>query len=212
VSAALRHAAPRAALLVATQELLFARPAGGMSVRDIAARARVTPDVFHTHFDSVEHICDEVCGLFAAEHARLLEACTAGVDDPAAIVALRTRQTLRFVRPDAGFGRLVFDAGLPVDSVVRAMREQLEADILRGIETGVFAPVERELVFGMVVGSILGVALDLHRGAVEANAIERATAQLLRGLGVSAERAEALAFAPHPFVRPPALPLRPLEG
>ncbi|MFV8753155.1 TetR/AcrR family transcriptional regulator [Nannocystaceae bacterium ST9] len=198
----------RSALLVAAQELLLERSAGSLSIRDVTARAGVVHGTFYNYFASIEALLDGVGLLFFAEHARIVDALIEGIDDPAEVFALTTRQTLRFVTASPDYGRLAFDAGLPVDRFLLGLRVRLRRDVVRGVERGSFELDEVELAVGMITGSLLGVALDIHRGVLPAAAIEQATARLLRTLGVPNDRARSIAERAHEFAEPPALPLR----
>lgn len=199
----------RASLLVATQALLLERSAGSLSIADVAREAGVVQGTFYNYFASIEVLLDALGLLFFAEHGALLDRLNAGIDDPAELVARSTRQTLRFMTASPGYGRLLFDAGLPVDRFLVGLRLRLRGDVLRGVERGSFVLDEVELAIGMASGALLGVALDLHRGVLPVTAIEPATQRLLRMLGVSARRATSIAARPLELLDPPPLPLQP---
>lgn len=204
----------RASLLVATQQLLLERSAASLSIRDVVTQAGVVQGTFYNYFPSIEALLDAIALLFFAEHGALLDRLNQGSEDAAEIVARSTRQTLRFVTASPDYGRLLFDAGLPVDRFLLGLRLRLEHDVRRGIAAGSFAldAATLGLAIGMASGALLGVALDLHRKLLAVEAIEPATRELLRMLGVPTRRAAALAQRPLEFLPPPALPLDPLAA
>jgi hypothetical protein len=119
-----------------------------------------------------------------------------------------TRQTLRFVALQPGLGRLMFDVGLPVDSLSPELRLQLKLDLEAGARRGLFRTTDPDLTVSLVAGAISGLALDLHRGVLKASAIDAATARLLGILGLEPDAAGRLASEPVDFPPPPKIPLR----
>lgn len=204
----------RAALLVATQELLLERSAASLSIRDVVTQAGVVQGTFYNYFPSIEALLDALGLLFFAEHGALLDRLNRDCEDLAEVVARSTRQTLRFVTDSPAYGRILFDVGLPVDRFLVGLRMRLVHDVRRGIAAGSFALDEAqvELAIGMATGALLGVALDLHRKLLPVDAIEPATRELLRMLGVPTRRAAALAMRPLEHLPPPPLPLDPLAA
>lgn len=198
-------------LLVAAQALLLEQSAGSLGVRQIAARAGLVHASFYTHYPSVEALISDLADLVLAAHASRVGALRAGAPTLADAFAQATRQTLRFITLSPDYGRLFFDAGLPVDRFAAGLRATMAGDVMAGMAGGEFRVVDAELSIAMVSGAILGVALDLHRGRITGAAIETATEMLLRHLGVAPAEARRAAQAPMAFVPPPPLPLRWLD-
>ena len=201
----------RDALLVALQELLL-DPDATVSVPQLVGRCGVAQGTFYNYFDSLPDAIDAVGALILAEHARVLAAVIAGAADQAEVVARSARQTLMLLahRPDVG--RLLFDSGLPADRFGGGVRAHLRADLQRGIDAGVFAVVDLEVVCTVYAGVILGACLDIYRGRLPATAIPAVTEYLLRVLGVSKPKAQRLANARQKFVQWRPLPLSTIEG
>ena len=173
----------------------------------VATHAGVAQGTFYNHFDSLESALDGVGLLLFAEHARLIDAITTDTDDPAAVFALSTRQTLRITSDHPGYGQLLFDSGLPVDRFLGGLRHRLARDISTGVAQGRFRVDNSPLTVSLVTGGILGLALDLHRGTVSVDAIDHATAALLVFLGIPRTRATRVASSPVDFLDPAPLPL-----
>jgi AcrR family transcriptional regulator len=203
-----KRARTRDQLLVAAQALLVEQNAGALGIRQIALKAGLVHGSFYNYYPDIPALIEDLSGLLFASHAALVAGLRSGADDLPATFARVTRQTLRLIVDGDGYGRLLFDAGLPVDRFVSGLRAAMGADIAAGVRRGVFVADDLDVAISLVAGGILGVAVDLHRGALPASAIEPVTARLLETLGLSAAEARRLAFADIPFIAPPPLPLR----
>jgi AcrR family transcriptional regulator len=197
----------RSALLVAVQQALLESPAPSLSVPRVIALAGVSQGTFYNYFDSLESAVDAVGLLLLVEHARVVDDVTGGIDDPAVLFSHSTRVTLSLAASGGGYGRLLFDSGLPVDRFLAGMRARMGLDVAAGLERGRFRIDEPEVVLAMASGSILGVALDLHRGSLPSAAIEQTAERLLRDLGLSARTAARVAHLPLVIPEPHPLPL-----
>lgn len=210
-----KKARTRDSLLAALQELLLdseacaTRPV--ISVPQVVARCGVAQGTFYNYFDSLPEAIDAVGALLLAEHARVLELLTADAADDAEVVARSARQTLLLLahRPDVG--RLLFDSGLPADRISAGLRAHLHADLQRGIDSGVFAVSDFQVVCTVYAGIILGASLDLYRGRLTADAIPNVVEHLLCVLGVGKPEARRLVSAPQEFVQWRRLPLSTIE-
>jgi AcrR family transcriptional regulator len=195
-------------LLVATQQLLSERSAGSLGIRDVSQKAGVSHPTFYNYFDSIEALLDNLTLLFAFTHAMHMEQVTRGRTHIGEIFSISTRQTLRFMAESPAYGHYLFDAGMRIDHFIGGMRAQLCDDLIRGMDTGVFAIRDLNLTLAQVTGALLGVSLAVYRNELDAHAIEPATANLLVMLGVAPEQAEQLARVDAPFCAPPPLPLQ----
>lgn len=206
-----KRARTRDQLLAAAQTLLLEHSAGSLGVRQIAAGAGLVHASFYNHYDSIDALIADLSDLILVAHGTRVGALRTGAATLTEAFARATRQTLRFVTLSPDYGRLLFDAGLPVDRFVSGLRATMAGDVMAGMANGEFRVADAELTVSMLSGAIMGVALDLHRGRLPEAAIEAATESLLRQLGVDPAEAARAAHAPMLFVPPPALPLRWLE-
>lgn len=204
-----RKARTRAALLASLQDLLLDPQPTPVSVPQVVSRCGVSQGTFYNYFDSLPAAIDAIGALLLAEHTRVLEAVTAGAGGPADVVARSARQTLMLLafRPDVG--RLLFDSGLPADRFLGGVRAHLHGDLRRGIDAGVFAVADFEVVGTVYAGIIMGASLDIHRGRLPIDAVPAVVEYLLGLLGVAATEARRLARAPQEFVHWRPLPLVP---
>jgi len=163
---------------------------------------------FYNYYDSVESLLDDLANLVFVSHAAVVMRVRENVIDPVAVFAKATRQTLRLVTSSPGYGRLMFDVGLPVGPFHSGLRALIQPDVTAGVAMGVFNADDIDIASSVIAGALLGVSLDLHRRVLPAAAIEPATATMLEGLGVAADVARRAAVAETIFLAPPVLPLR----
>lgn len=206
-----RRARTRDQLLVAAQALLATHTAGAIGMRQISLAAELPPGSFHNHYSSVEALIEDLARLIFTSQTILVEQLRHVFEGPAETFSAITRQTLRMVTDGPGYGRLLFDAGLPLDWFMSGMRQTLKADVTAAGQWGVFKIDDIDITVSLIVGAIAGAALDLHRGELEKTAIEPLTARLLGFLGVGEADAWRLAHAEATFMPPPPLPLRWLD-
>lgn len=199
----------RAALLVALQDLLLDPKVARVSVDQVVERAGVAHGTFYNYFDSVDEALEAVGELLLAEQFRTVLRAIDGATDAAEVVARSDLQTLMLFafRPDVG--RIIFDAGEPIDRLilVRHAREQLLANLKWGVRTGVFSPGDVQTACSIHIGAIVGACLDIHRGRLSVDSAPEVAARLLRDLGVSARRSRRLVSVPQEFQPWPPLPL-----
>lgn len=202
----------RVALLAALQELLLDPAESAISVPQVVSRCGVAQGTFYNYFESLPDAIDAVGALLLAEHARVLEAVTAGSADQAEVVSRSARQTFMLMarRPDVG--RLLFDSGLPADRFGDGVRAHLHRDLRRGVDAGVFTVADFEVVCTVCAGVLLGACLDLYRGRLPVDAAPAITGHLLGLLGVSSRTARRLISAPQEFLPWRPLPLTPLDA
>jgi AcrR family transcriptional regulator len=203
-----KRARTRDQLLVAAQELLFEQNAASLGIRQIATQAGLVHGSFYNYYPGVEALMADLADLFFLSHALAVAQLRNGARDPAALFARVTRQTLRFIPASPALGRMLFDAGLPVDRFVSGLRAAMRADIVEGVARRVFRIDDIDLTVSMIAGSVLGLSLDLHRGVLKPTSIDAATVRLLEMLGLTRADARAASVAELAFLPPPALPLR----
>lgn len=195
-------------LLVSAQSLLMSDGAGALGLRQITTHAGMVHATFYNYYPDVAALIGDLGELLGATHAAAMAMPGNDHDDPAARFARITRQTLRIVAEQPGFGRLMFDIGLPSNRLGAELRLRLKMDIEEGVAGGLFNVPDVDLATSIVAGAITGLALDLHRGALGLNKIDTATAQLLTYLGLEPAEAKRLAHAAIDGPPPLELPMR----
>jgi AcrR family transcriptional regulator len=194
-------------ILIAAQELLMESSASSLGIRQVAERADLVHASFYNYYADIEALLDGLAQLLLATHALTVAPAREGVDDHVSLFAVTTRQTLRLIQDSPRFARLLFDSGIPVDRLLRALHEPLRADIRAGVKAGAFSVQNPDLAVTMIAGAMMGMAVDLYRRRARAHAIDEMTFQLLRLLGVSPARARTAATSPLAHIAPPPIPL-----
>jgi AcrR family transcriptional regulator len=192
-------------LLVSAQSLLMSEGTAALGLRQITTHAGMVHASFYNYYPDVAALIGDLGELLGATHAAAMAMTGDDHDNPAVRFARITRQTLRIVAEQQGFGRLMFDIGLPTDRLAAELRLRLKMDIEEGVTAGLFTVADADLATAIVAGAITGLALDLHRGVLCSAKIDTATTQLLTYLGLDAAEAERLAHAA--FDPPPTLEL-----
>ena len=192
-------------LLVSAQSLLMSEGAAALGLRQITTHAGMVHASFYNYYPDVAALIGDLGELLGATHAAAMAMTGDDHDNPAVRFTRITRQTLRIVTEQQGFGRLMFDIGLPSDRLAAELRLRLKMDIEEGVTAGLFTVADVDLATAIVAGAITGLALDLHRGVLCSAKIDTATTQLLTYLGLDAAEAERLAHAA--FDPPPTLEL-----
>lgn len=195
-------------LLVAAQSLLMTYTGAALSIRQITDHAGVVHATFYNYYHDVAALIADLGELVGASHAAAVAGFNSDLTDPALRFARITRQTLRMAASEPGFGRLIFDVGLPADILVSELRLRLKLGLAEGLELGCFSFADLDLTASLVSGAISGLALDLHRRHLPITAIEPATASLLEILGLDPAYAALLSNEPVSFPPAPPLPMR----
>ena len=182
--------------------------AAALGIRQITNNAGVVHATFYNYYQDIAALIDDLGELLGASHAATMAGLNPDLADPAVRFARITRQTLRMVATEPSLGRLIYDVGLPGDSLVAELRLRLALDLAEGQQLGRFAFADLDLTTSMMSGAISGLALDLHRGTLAITAIEPATIRLLEWLGLDPAAAAELGHEAVAFGPATALPLR----
>lgn len=190
-----RRARTRSALLRAGAALFATRPVDAVSIDEIVAAADVAKGSFYNHFEDKEALARAIAEEVRGGVEALAAEVNAGVPDPAERVA---RALCGFVRQAAeqpvavrAMVRLFQGAAVPDAPMNRGVR----ADIKAGLAAGRFDGVALETGVLMAVGVVqmaVSRALEGKSGKPAALAADLAFG-LLRGLGLKADEAKAIA-------------------
>jgi|GEM_PF-361471 len=202
----------RDGLLIAAQEILLDRDSPPLSIRTLAARAGVVQGTFYNYFKTIDDVLDSIAVLLATEHQRMVNAMGARqlvVDER---VALITRMSFRLFEQATGFGRILFDSGLPIDRFVAGLRLRMVGDLQEGVREGRFRFADLAVARTLYAGAMFGAALDIHRRVLLPESIPATAEHMLLILGVEPARARELANKPATFPDMMPLPLSHLRG
>jgi AcrR family transcriptional regulator len=189
----------RSALIKAAQRLI-AEGKLNVPVLEITQAADVGMGSFYNHFRSKEELFEAAVADVLDAHGALLDRLTAAIDDPAETFATSFRLTGRLFRQRPQESEILLVNGLALLRSNRGLAPRAQRDISAAIEAGRFLIDDAELALAMAGGALLGLGAllreDLERdGAVAA---DRATENVLRLFGLSAQEAHAICRRPLP--------------
>ncbi len=196
-----RRARTRAALIGAAQRLI-AEDRTTVSVLEITQLADVGLGSFYNHFESKDELFQAAIDEVMEQHGELMDAVTAGIDDPAEVFARAFRLTGRLYRAVPGASQVLVRHGTAMILSDRGLAPRALRDIKAGQEAGRFTIGDPELALVAAGGAILALGQLLHdqpdRDA-DASADELTT-DLLRMFGVPDAEAREIVARPLPSV------------
>ena len=196
-------------LLRAAFRLFGERGVDGVAINEITEAADVGFGSFYNHFASKEAIYVAVVDAVFGEFGDTLERSTSELEDPAEVIAVCVRQTIRRAHAEPLWGRFFLREGFTSSAMSRALGARLLRDIRRGIEARRFDPADPMMAWMLAGGCVMAtVAADgvvTEVGAAQArrlgldtkNLASRAASAVLEALGL--ERAEAVKVATKPL-------------
>ena len=209
----------RSRLLDAALRLMSEKGMEGVAINEITEAADVGFGSFYNHFDSKDAIyaalMDDAFERFADSLDQLVE----DVTDPAEVISISVRHTVRRALESPVWGRFVIRQGLSADSLTRGLGRRLLRDIQRGVDSGRFKTNDPMMTFIATGGAVLGAisaalpprqadaannTLIRRLGFKDAEVPERTAAVILRILGLSATAADSVARRTLPELTGPA--------
>jgi AcrR family transcriptional regulator len=147
-----------------------------LTVGDVAGRAGVATGTFYNHFPSMADLVDAVTDELAGGVEIARSALEQVEHDPAARVAIGTRQLLRLTRADPSSARAFVSLLVTGTAFRTRVRATVRAAIDDGIQSGRF--VERST--DVTTDAVLGTVVQWMRSALEDEAGPEPEPELLR--------------------------------
>ncbi|MEQ8267098.1 MAG: TetR/AcrR family transcriptional regulator [Parvibaculum sp.] len=198
----------REKLLGAAFRLMAERGADAVTINEITEAADVGFGSFYNHFASREEIYGALIDSIFEDFADMLDRLAADIGDPAEVIAVSIRHTLRRARREPLWGRFLVREGLSPQLYSHGLGARLFRDIERGIAEERFPLRDPAMSFFAVGGGVLAaIAAELAddeagllkgHGRERKDLPERAAVALLQVLGIPARQAEAIARRPLP--------------
>ncbi|MBX3024139.1 TetR/AcrR family transcriptional regulator [bacterium] len=188
----------RRLLLDAALRVFARKGAGGAALHEVAAEAGVSNGTFYNYFRSRE---DLVAAASLALAERLFEDITAsmtGIDDPARRVAIGARRFVLKAIAEATWGRALLRVWATTPLLVDRTATPLLDDLRRGRRRRRLRYVSEAAAIDLVQGTVLAGMRTVLEGRAGAEHASDVAATILRGLGVDARAADALARQPLP--------------
>jgi AcrR family transcriptional regulator len=195
-----RKARTRQALVDAAVHLIAEGRGDRASIQEITEVADIGFGSFYNHFASKEELFQTASEEVLDRWGDMLDAASAGVQDPAQVfaVALRMSGRLAWTHPEiAGF---ITGAGMDLLGSPRGLAPRALRDLRAGQAAGRFTVTDVEVALGAVTGGLIGLLRLRERNPerVAETAVDELAEACLRLLGVRAGEARRLAHLPLP--------------
>jgi AcrR family transcriptional regulator len=181
------------ARLIESAMLVFAEKGVGVSViQEVIAAAGVSQGTFYNYFRTNEELLTAVTQELNDELLRLIETEVGSYDDPARRIASGVRMFLHAARKYPLLARFICAAGLHAAGPSSLIYVYLPVHIEQGLAEGRFRDVTIEVALDVIAGTVLTTIQRFIDEGEKCAQPEQAVAAILRGLGVSGSRAQAL--------------------
>ena len=202
-----RRALTRQRILAVAEELVRDRGIEAVTIDEIAEAADIARRSFYHHFDSKHDLLVPVARAHTRSLNRSIDCLIENLSDPAEIVSIGLRHTLRGILDDPLCCWFILRSGLPLDRLREGIGESAARDLERGVRTGRFVIPNQAVLGDMLSGAVVGVLSAYLGGSrTEAN-LDDAVEYVLRLLGVPLAEAHEITHRPLP-----SLPPEPAEG
>jgi AcrR family transcriptional regulator len=199
-----RRARVRERILEAAEELTQSRDVDVVTIEDITEAADVARRTFYHYFESKNDVVVPIARARTRELNRRIDRAVEGVEDPAEVISIALRHTLRRMPEDPLCAWFIFRSGLPQQRLREGIGESGTRDVSRGIESGRFTLSNVEAAGSLLGGAVIGALGGRLEGTLDDDDLDDAVEYLLRLLGVSAGESGDIAHRPLPPLGPSA--------
>jgi AcrR family transcriptional regulator len=193
-----RRARVRQRILEVTEQLTAARGVDAVTIDDITAAADVARRTFYHYFESKHAALVPIAREHTRELNRRIDRVIAGIEDPAEVISVAMRHTLRSMPEDPLCAWFIFRSGLPQKRLREGIGESGYRDLRRGLETGRFVIDNPEAAAVLLSGALIGALGSRLEGMLGDSDVDDAVEHLLRLLGVPVGEARDIAHRPLP--------------
>ena len=192
-----RRSRTRARLIDAARRLIAQKAIEATPIAEITEAADVAVGSFYNHFQSKEALVEAVVADTMEQHGAGVDRVTAGMDDPAEVLAASIRLTVGKVDNDPIWGWFVVRTTLLTPGLREGLGRRLARDLRRGLRAGRFAAYEKTML-AAIGGALVGVMQAKLLGDVPADADLHLAKEVLCMLGLRPEEAAEIANRPLP--------------
>jgi AcrR family transcriptional regulator len=193
-----RRARVRQRILDVVEELTETRGVDDFTIDDITEAADVARRTFYHYFDSKHDVLVPIARARARDLNRRIDRVVENIDDPAEVVSIAMRHTLRSMPEDPLVAWFIFRSGLPQQRLHEGIGESGSRDVSRGIESGRFALANAAAADSLLSGAMIGALSGRLEGTLDDSDLDDVVEYLLRLLGVPVAEAQDLAHLPLP--------------
>ena len=193
-----RRARVRQRILEVTEALTLSRGMDAVTIEEITEAADVARRTFYHYFDSKNAVLVPIARERTRRLNRRIDRVIESMEDPAEVVSVALRHTLRSLPEDPLCAWFIFHSGLPQKRLREGIGESADRDVKRGIESGRFAVANLEAAASLLGGAMIGVLSDRLEGKLDDDDLDDATQYVLCLLGLSLDEAAEIAHRPLP--------------
>jgi AcrR family transcriptional regulator len=162
------------------------------TIEEVLAESGASRGTFYKYFDSVPDLMNALGAAVAQDLSVVLDPLVTQTPDPAARLSGGLRISLRLAGKHPALGNLLVQSGWPHVEKSHPVFAALTRDIEAGIRQGRFSKVSLPVALNLVAGCMVGGIHSMGIGASKSYPDEAAFC-MLRGLGVDADEAKAIA-------------------
>jgi AcrR family transcriptional regulator len=188
----------RARLIDAAHRLIAQKAIEATPISEITEAADVAIGSFYNHFESKEALVEAVVTDTMESHGADVDQATAGMEDPAEVLAASVRLTVRKVDSDPIWGWFVVRTNSMIPGLRESLGRRLGRDLRQGFRAGRFAAYEEKTMMAAIGGAVVGVMQSRLLGDVPADADLHLAKEVLCMLGLRPEEATEIANRPLP--------------
>ncbi|MEX6502559.1 TetR/AcrR family transcriptional regulator [Pseudomonas zhanjiangensis] len=189
----------RDTLLTAMQLCLLEKGYEKTNISDLTEQADVGLGTFYNYYDSKADILAAVIQLVLRNYHLEVDQVTAGLEDPAERLAASMHYTFNLFCDTAGFSKLLFESGVPLELYANDIRERAKQDMQAGIDKNRFQVNDLMITLNMITGSTLYSGADLYRGNMAPSAIPKIIENFLLLVGMSSAEAKRISQIEYPL-------------
>jgi AcrR family transcriptional regulator len=194
------RARTRALLVEAAARVFAEKGVGGTAIHEIAAAAGVANGTFYNYFRTREELAEAVADRLAGQVHADIGASYRDVDDPAERTAIGARRFIVRATEDPAWGKAMLRVWASSETLPRAAVASVLDDLRAGKRRGRFRYRSERAALDLLQGAVLAGIRSVIEGKAGREHASAIAALVLRGLGVDADEAEALARRPLPPV------------
>lgn len=188
----------RLQLLVAAIDVFSRRGVAESSIQEIASVAGVANGTVYNHFATREEVTSGVASLLAHTLCRRISSSFDSVAEGAERMAIGNRRYLWLAEQSPAWATLVLQVAALAPELSLEIRQYVLADLRLGLKQKAFKVVSEAAAMDLISGTVARAMVSIAHGVAPAGHASAVAAMVLRGLGMDADEAVAVAKRPLP--------------
>lgn len=195
---AVRREKTRLRLLQSALKVFSEKGSDGSGIDDVIDSAGVSRGTFYNHFRTTSELLLALAATMSDEVLTVVDPVVLSFDDPVFRFSAGTRLYMQTALRYPTWGRFITNVGTRIDARGQLIDQYLTRDLMLALSSKRVAVTDVLIARDIVLGSIsYGIETMLTEPTHEDHA-QQLVAIFLRGMGVAAKEADAVAFVPLP--------------